>query len=304
MLDPLNPLTWIATASHIRSLHPDALIVPWWEPYWAPSFASMAWLVRRAGVRVVFVCHNLQPHEPRIGAGILSRMALRQGDGYVVQSADDEQKIKALVSRARIQYVPHPIYPQGDANPIAHAVRREGTAELLFFGFVRPYKGLRVLLDALPAVLEAKPVHLTVAGEFWEKPGIYEQMIRDLGIQRAVTLLDRYLPDEELSALFAQGDLVVLPYTSVTSSAALGLAIGHGVPVVVSDVGDLGKIVRQHSVGDVAEPGNSKALASAIMDCLEPSRLDCFRRNADLMRRSADLGWQRLVDAIEELAKS
>ena len=117
-----------------------------------------------------------------------------------------------------------------------------------------------------------------------------------------MTLLDRYVPDEELALLFEQSDLVVLPYLSVTTSAALGRAIGHGVPLVVSEVGDLGDIVREHSIGGVAEPGNPATLARAIIDSLEPTQLELYRQNVDLMRESAGQSWDQLVAAIEDMA--
>ncbi len=302
MLDSLNPLTWFATASHVRSLHPDALIIPWWEAYWGPSFATIAGLIKRAGARIIFVCHNFEPHEPRICARILTRIALRQGHGFVVQSAGDEARIAELVPRAIVKYVPHPIYTSSHRTVQTHLTRQDDTAHLFFFGFVRPYKGLRVLIEALPHVLENKPVHLTVAGEFWENRREYERRIRALGIERAVTLIDRYVPDEELDELFARTDLVVLPYVSVTTSAAVGRALGNAVPVVVSDVGDLGNIVRENLIGGVAEPSNPVSLARTIIECLEPSKLECYRKNAQAMRESAAQSWERLVTAIEELA--
>lgn len=301
LLDPINPFTWFSTAAHIGACHSEALIMPWWESYWALPVATIARLVRRSGARVVYVCHNLEPHERRLGAGFLTHLALSQGDGFVVQSTNDVSRLEKILPRARVSYVPHPIYSA--AGAAAKLVRKpDEIAELLFFGFVRPYKGLKVLMNALPMVLKRLPVHLTVAGEFWESREQYEREIRELEIQDSVTLIDRYVPDEELAALFNRTDLVVLPYVSVTTSAALGLAIGNGVPVVVSDIGDLGKIVRENAVGAVAECGNPSALASAIIDALEPSRLDSFRRNVDAMRQSADDGWATLVHAIEELA--
>lgn len=240
LLDSLNPLTWFSTAARIQAFHPDALILPWWEAFWGPSFATITRLVKRSKAKIVFVCHNLEPHEQRPGTKMLTRIALSLGDGFVVQSATDVEYLERLVPKARVKYVPHPIYESADKAKIQRLSIVNRAARLLFFGFVRPYKGLPILLDALPLVLKQKPVHLTVAGEFWESREKYERQILELGIQASVTLLDRYVPDEELALLFEQSDLVILPYISVTTSAALGRAIGHGVPVVVSDVGDLG----------------------------------------------------------------
>lgn len=302
MLDPLNPLTWWHTASHIRKDPPDALILPWWVSYWAPSFAIIAYRVRRAGTRVIFICHNVLPHEPRPGEWMLSWVALGQGDGFVIQSREDGARVSQLAPRTHIKYVPHPIYSQSSAANVPRDLRAGKLPRLLFFGFVRSYKGLQVLLEAMPLILEQKPVRLTVAGEFWDKRERYERQICDLKIQQSVSLLDRYVSDEELSMLFAQVDLVVLPYLSATASGALGMAVGHGVPVVVSDVGDLGQIVNDHAIGGVAVHGDKHSLAQTVLNCLEPEQLARYRRNVAQMQAGAESSWQRLVDAIEMLA--
>lgn len=308
LLDPLNPLTWRQTASRVKAMRPDALIIPWWVAFWAPAFATIGFLVKRAGARLIFVCHNLTAHEARPGEEWLTRLALGQGDGLVIQSVEEGAMASKFAPRARVQYVPHPIY--GRESGIAHpplSTTGEGRGEdntpcLLFFGFVRPYKGLRVLFEALPLVLAQKPVRLIVAGEFWEDHAEYERLIRVLNLSQSVSLIDRYIPDEDLGALFAQADLVVLPYVSVTSSAALGMVVGQGVPVVVSDVGDLGTTVRENDIGGVAAPGDKAALARTILECLEPERLARYRRNVARMCKGAEQSWKRLVEAIEMLA--
>lgn len=304
LLDPLNPITWWQTASYIKEQHPDALIMPWWVAFWAPAFATIGFLVKRSGTRLIFVCHNLVAHEARPGEEWLTRLALGQSDGFVIQSVEDGAMVSKFAPRARIQYVPHPIYAEENARRDVPSERRADQIPcLLFFGFVRPYKGLRVLLEALLRVLEQKPVHLIVAGEFWGDRREYERRIRELNIEQAVTLLDRYIPNEELGALFAQADLAILPYVSVTSSAVLGMVVGQSIPVVVSEVGDLGTLVRENEIGQIAAPGDPTSLARAILNCLEPAQLTRYRRNVARMREDAALSWERLVEAIETLAR-
>jgi glycosyltransferase involved in cell wall biosynthesis len=303
LLDPLNPLSWYQTASHIVAQHPAALIVPWWSVYWALPVATAAHRVRQAGVRVIFVCHNVVSHEPRRGERILTRLVLSQGDGYVTQSREDEKRIAHLGLFAPSQYVPHPIYGRPE-TPLEPELQLDNKSEsrLLFFGLVRAYKGLGVLLKALPTVLAHRCVRLIVAGEFWESRVHYEQLIAELGIAASVELYDRYVPDDEAQALFSRTDLAILPYISTTASGVLSTAIGYGVPVVVSEVGDLGAIVRDNGIGEVVPAGDHEALANAILSALAPARLMDYRRNAARLCENADASWMRLVDAIERLA--
>lgn len=302
LLDPLNPLTWRRTASRVRFMHADVLIFPWWEPFWAIPFATIAYLVKRVGVRVLFVCHNVTPHETRPGALLLSRLALRQGDGFVIQSIEDGSRLTELVPHAKFRYAPHPIYAQfgGINEPHRDAPLGEIPC-LLFFGFVRPYKGLKILIESMPLILKQRSVRLIVAGEFWGNRESYERLIHDLGIQQSVTLIDRYIPDEQVDSFFTQADLVILPYLTVTTSAILGLAIGHGVPVVVSDIRDLAEIVNVEAIGGVAVRGDKHSLAETILKCLEPEPFALYRYNVARLQMSAAQSWERLVDAIEAL---
>lgn len=303
LLDPLNPLTWWQTASHIKGQHPDALIIPWWVAFWAPAFATIGFLVKRAGARLIFICHNLVAHEAYVGERWLTRLALGQSDGLIIQSVEDGARASRFAPRARVQYVPHPIYGQNSAaRDVASGSHADRIPCLLFFGFVRSYKGLRVLLEALPLVLEQKPMRLIVAGEFWEDRAEYERLVCALNLSQSVRLFDRYIADEDLGALFAQADLAILPYVSVTSSAVLGMVVGQGIPVVVSDIGDLGTIVRENDIGGVAAPGDHVSLARAILECLVPEQLAHYQRNVARMREGTEQSWERLVEAIEILA--
>jgi glycosyltransferase involved in cell wall biosynthesis len=304
LLDPLYPWTWWRTAHRIREFGARAVVMPWWVPFWAPSFATLARMAGgQGGPRIIFVCHNVMPHDNGLLDTLLTRLALSQGDGFVIQSRSDGSRLAQLVPQGRSVYVPLPVPPARATGPIlARCSDDEGESQLLFFGIVRPYKGLGLLLEALPMVRERRRVHLTVAGEFWDQRERYVRKINDLGLGDLVTVEDHYVPDEELAGLFQRADLLTLPYLSATASAVLAQAMAHGVPVVVTEVGDLGDIVRAHGIGTVAAPGDPRSLADAILAALEPSTMAQLRQNVQVMTQGSHQGWSALVAAIETLA--
>jgi len=243
-VDTLNPVTWWAAARAIRSQQPDAVILQWWVPYFAPLWVLLARVARRAGIRVVFICHNVFPHEQRSWDVWLVRWALRKGDAFIVQSSDEREQLLKLLPGRRAEVVPMPLFDMfaSQSMPQAEARRKlavpEGVPILLFFGFVREYKGLRHLLDALSIVrTELTDIRLLVVGEFWRDAQSYLDQIARLGIKEHVIIVDRYVPNEEIPVYFGAADVVVLPYTEVTQSAVVQLAFGFGLPVITSCVG-------------------------------------------------------------------
>jgi D-inositol-3-phosphate glycosyltransferase len=173
---------------------------------------------------------------------------------------------------------------------------------LLLFGLVREYKGLRHLLAAMPAIRsELADVRLLIAGEFWEDKKIYLQQIAQLGISARVTIVDRYIPNEELPAYFAAADVAVLPYDHVTQSAVVQLAFGFRLPVITTHVGGLAEVVSDGDTGLLVPPGDPAALAGAVTRYF---REGCRERMAQAIEQSRPrFDWQDLVMRIEELAK-
>ena len=172
---------------------------------------------------------------------------------------------------------------------------------LLFCGFVRPYKGLDILLDALPQVIEKKDIHLLIAGEFWEGGAKYREQIIELRIAESVTIIDRYLANEELAACIDQADVVVLPYRSATQSGIVQLAFGKHPPVITTDVGGLSESVIHERTGLVVPPEDCIALAEAIIQFFDENLGPQFSEN--IKNDSERFGWERLVAQLEELSR-
>jgi glycosyltransferase involved in cell wall biosynthesis len=309
VLDPMNPFTWWRLCRKVKADAPDVLVLQWWVPYWTPCLTMISrWIKRETRIKIVFICHNVTPHE---GGGSLDRRlattVLRQGDHFIVHSEQDRHRLHALLPHALISKVHHPTYvelSQQSAPASREALRAQlGIPDdrpiLLFFGLVRPYKGLEYLIQALPQVLARVKVHLLVAGEFWTQPELYERYAREFEVEEAITFVNRYIPNEELGPYFDLADVVVLPYISATQSGVVQLAFGFAKPVITTRVGGLQEVVRDGYNGLVVPPQDEEALANAIVrflsEGLGPQMSERILRDRD----AGSFSWQDLVHAVE-----
>lgn len=285
LLDSLGPRSWVRVADAARGA--DAALFEWWHPFFAPALVALAILLRRRGVPTIAVCHNLEPHEPIPGGALVARLALAQAAGFVVQSGLDAARIRARRPNAPVALVLHPAEApppctHGDvaaslSSPEGRA-RRDACARalgippaprrLLFFGYVRAYKGLPTLLEALPAL--PADVQLVVAGEIYHRDaGHYRALAQRLGVAERVVLLDRFVAGPDVGCCFGAADVVVLPYWSASQSGVAPLAMACGRAVVASDVGGIPDLVRSGETGLLVPPRDPAALAAALLRALE-----------------------------------
>jgi glycosyltransferase involved in cell wall biosynthesis len=304
LLDTLSPFSWRRTRERLEAWGPGLVVLKWWLPFFAPAFASSVGPLRRRGSRVVLVCDNLVPHEGRPGDEALTRWMLRASDGYLVMSESVERDLDRLKPHAPRRRVHHPLYAQFDAGRHTRESARaalglEGEV-VLFFGYIRHYKGLDTLLMAWPAVRTRRPATLVVAGEFYADAAPTRARVEaaDAGT-RSVRLLDRYIPDAEVEALFKAADVVVLPYRSATQSGVTHVAYALGVPVITTDVGGLAETVRPGVTGLVVPPENPPALADAIVSFFADGLAPRLREGVRQIQR--EHSWEALGDRLLEL---
>lgn len=304
-LDSIQPLSWRGTAKKLEAFAPGAMILKWWMPFFAPSFASAVGPLRRRGTRVVLVCDNLVPHEKRPFDHAFSDWMMRNSDGYLVMSESVERDLDRMKPGAPRRRVKHPLYAQFDTGRVTRASARAALgiapeAEVaLFFGYVRHYKGLDVLLDAWPRVRVKRPVELVVAGEFYEDAAPYRAQVAAAGGAPAVRLLDHYLPDAEVETVFKAADVVVLPYRSATQSGVTHVAYALGLPVITTDVGGLAETVTPGDTGLVAPPEDPAALAAAILSYFEQGMGPRLREGVARVKR--EHSWEALAASTVEL---
>lgn len=306
LLDSIGPLSWRRSAAHLERFAPGAVILKWWMPFFAPAFASAVGPLRRRGTRVVLVCDNLVPHEPRFYDRAFTDWMLRNSDGYLVMSDSVERDLDRLKPGAPRRRVPHPFYAQFDRGRHTRESARaalglEGDVAL-FFGYVRHYKGLDTLLTAWKRVRAERPgATLVVAGEFYERPEPYRELAAEVG---GVRLVDRYIPDDEVEALFRAADVTVLPYRSGTQSGVTHVAYALGSPVVATTVGGITETVRDGETGLTCPPEDPEALARTLVRFFAEGMRE--RMAAPIAALRAEHSWEALarstVDLVGELA--
>jgi glycosyltransferase involved in cell wall biosynthesis len=305
LLDSIDPISWRRTAAHLERFAPGAVVLKWWLPFFGPAFASAVGPLRRRGTRVVLVCDNLVPHERRPLDREFTSWMMRNSDGYLVMSGSVERDLDVLKPGAPRRRVLHPLYAQFDRGRYTRATARETLglapdAEVaLFFGYVRRYKGLDTLLEAWRLVRSRRPVTLLVAGEFYEDAAPYRALAEAAGGRSAVRFLDRYLPDDEVEAVFRAADVAVLPYRSATQSGVTHVAYALGVPVITTDVGGLAETVVPGETGFVLPPEDPGRLAEAVVGFFEQGSGPGLRAGVERLRRAHT--WEALAARAIEL---
>jgi len=306
LLDPFGPWTWLQVARRIQHHHPNLMILPWWVPFWAVPFRIVtAYIKRFTRAKVIFICHNVLPHESGSLDRFWARLGMGQGDGFIAHSSVQVEQLLTIFPKAAVRCVPHPTYAAFGTGHWTKGTARQALGLnledklLLFFGFIRPYKGLHHLLTAMPVILQQVDVTLLVVGEFWSGKAETESQIAQLGLGRQVRLIDQYIPNEEIELFFTAADLVVLPYESATGSGILQIALGLGRPVVVTDVSGLAEIVIHGETGLVVPPRDPTALAEAVVKYFQEDLESKFVGN--IRRSQARFSWDIMVEAIETL---
>ncbi|HJA92811.1 MAG TPA: glycosyltransferase [Candidatus Eisenbergiella merdipullorum] len=301
-----NPVNWIHAASKIKKLQPDLVIIQWWHPYFAPCYWTLTRMLGK--LKILFVCHNVFPHERFPMDRMLTKMVLKRGNAFIVQSGKDAKDLQTILPGAKYEQAVHPTYNAFKFENMSKKKAREllditeKEKVLLFFGFVREYKGLKYLIQALPRITEkCEDVRLFVVGDFGsaENREVYEKLMEENQVKDFVTICDGYIPDREIEKYFAACDLVVLPYVSATQSGIVQIAYGFEKPVVVTNVGGLPDVVEDGKTGYVVEPENPVALADAVVRYFAENREEEFEEN--VKKEAYRFDWDRMVETVERL---
>ena len=307
VLNSVNPLNWIKTGYRIRKIKPEILLIKYWHPFMAPCFGTVARIAknRKAGkTRVICIFDNVIPHENRIVDRFLSTYFIKSIDGAIVMSKSVLDDLKTFGVNIPVMFSPHPLYDNyGAIISKGDAMRRLNLSQdysyLLFFGFIRAYKGLDLLLEAFAdKQLRNRKLKLIVAGEFYEDEAPYKHQIEKLGIQDDVILYDRFINEDEVGAFFCAADLVVQPYRSATQSGVTQIAYHFDKPMLVTDVGGLSEIVPDGRCGYVVKT-EPEAIASAIIDYFDNLRNQEF--TAEIRKEKEKYTWNKMTATIKDV---
>jgi len=302
LIDAVNPLSWIKAAKYIKSQDPDAVIFHWWQPFFGICFGTILSMLKNISAKRMFICHNVQPHESSFIDNLLSKAAFSKVDRFVVHSEEDRVNLLDIYPDAVSIKNYHPIidlFENGEKTPVNGENNQNDSHRLLFFGYIRKYKGLEYLLKAMPKILKELDITLTVAGEFYDEKKFYLDLIEELEISKYVKVIDEYIPNEKVGDYFANTDLVVIPYLTATQSGIVQISYNFDLPVVVTRVGGLPEVVKDGETGYIVEPGSASAVADAVLDYFNNSRGDLFKSNVREHKKL--FSWDNLVKSIESL---
>ncbi|MBN2169501.1 MAG: glycosyltransferase [Actinobacteria bacterium] len=303
-----DPLSWRRAARKAAEFEPDLAVFSWVSPALAVQFRYISSYIKKnsPSTYITYVCHNVVQHEKRGPDVTLTRLAFRHCDGFVVHGKQLEDELSQIKPEAEVSVTPHPTYEKFAQVQTSRQKAREllgidsDCPVALYFGFVRPYKGLMHLIKAMPAALRDIPdLHLLIAGEFWENKKEYESEIRNSGVEDRITVIDRYIPNEEIPLFFEAADVVVLPYVSASASGIIQIAYGFNKPVITTEVGTLPEVVVHGETGYVVPPSNHEALASAISEFFLNGASRAF--NSNISEFKSRFSWDYFTEVIEEM---
>ena len=302
----MNPLNWVRVGRRIRRERPDFVLMKYWTPFMAPCFGTIARIARGNGhTKVLCQIDNVEPHEHHLTDKPFNRYYLHSVDGFVYMSEQVHSELRAY-SDAPALFSPHPLFENfGERVERSEACVRLGldpaNRYVLFFGLIRDYKGLDLLLDAWAQLRRAGRTEgrrLIVAGEFYTAREPYLNRIADNGLQDEVLLHDRFIPDDDVKYYFSAADFVVQPYKTATQSGVTQIAYQFCVPMVVTAVGGLPEIVPDGRVGYVCPP-TAEGVAAAMDRMYEGDALKRFRENCVEERRR--FSWEEMCSRVTEL---
>lgn len=284
-LNSVNPLNWLSLGKKLREEKPDLVIFRYWMPFMGPSLGTLGRIIRKnKHTKVVAIADNIIPHEKRFFDTPFTKYFVNSCDGFVTMSESVLEDLKKFDVNKPAGYNPHPMYESfGPQLDKVEARKKLGLAEkgkyLLFFGFIRKYKGLDILLRAFADKrIQEAGIKLIIAGEYYDKPEEYQAIIKEHNLESAVVQANEFIPDSEVSTYFSAADMVVQTYKTATQSGVTQIAYYYHNPMLVTDVGGLAELVLHNKVGYVTST-DTLEIADAILDFYEKKREAEFVEN-------------------------
>lgn len=301
VINTINPFNWLRVGRELNRLKPDLIIVRYWLPFMAPAFGTILRIVRQnKHTKVICIADNIIPHEKRIGDKVLTSYFNLAVDGYIAMSAQVQQDIASLGIDKPVQLLHHPLFDHfGDPVERLKARNELGIDHLggllLFFGFIRHYKGLDLLLEAMadPRIKETG-LKLVVAGEFYEDQLKYTDLIRSYQLEDQVLLFNEFIPEQKIRFFFSAADVLVQPYRHATQSGVTPLSMHFELPMIVTDAGGLKEMVVDKVTGLVVQK-DPASIAKGILEYFQKGK-DFFIPS--LVKQKIAYSWPVMADGI------
>ena len=303
-INSVNPFNWFNVGRFIQREKPDLLVVRYWLPFMGPALGTILRMARKRGVKVIAICDNVIPHEKRPGDTQFTRYFLKSCHGFVTMSKSVLQDLEKFISTDKKRFLLHPLYTSFGDKLSKEAAREHLSLNsndriILFFGLIRKYKGLDLLLEAMgDERIKKEKIKLLVAGEFYEDRSYYDEIIRKHQLEEQVIFHARFIPNEEVRYYFSAADLLTLTYRNATQSGVTQVAFHFEKPVIVTNVGGLSEIIPDGKCGFVVQP-DPKEIASRILDFYTLKKESDF--SAAMAEEKKKYEWSVFVAGLMEL---
>ncbi len=304
IVDSINPFNWLRVGFKIKKDKPDLLILKYWMPFFGPCFGTVCRLAKKnKKTKVLTICDNVIPHERKPGDTAFTKYFFNVVNFFVLLSEKVQADLLNFYPSAKNKVLPHPIYSNFglpvEKNEAKSFLKINADKVILFFGFIRDYKGLDVLLYSMKILKDNLNVKLLIAGEFYSDKNKYLELINKMGIKDDLLLFTDFIPTNEVKYYFSASDCVILPYRNATQSGIVQIAMNFKKPVIATNVGGLGEVIKDGESGFIVEKENPVLLANAILKFYSEGKEEIFVKNIE--REAEKYSWKNFVQGIFEL---
>jgi len=307
IVDSINPFNWIKIGKRIKRDSPDLLVFKYWMPFFAPCFGIISRIAKKnKKTKALVICDNVIPHERKPGDISLTKYFFKFVDYFILLSEKVKTDLLTLLPTAKCKVIPHPVYSNFGEGILKEEAKKKLNLQddklCLFFGFIRDYKGLDVLLEAMADVKNKLDVKLIIAGEFYSNKEKYLDLINKFDLKNNVHLFTDFIPTSDVKYYFSASDVVILPYKDATQSGIVQIAMNFRKPIIAANVGGLGEVVHDNKTGFIVDAKNPSQLAGAILRFYNENKEEEFTRNTELELEK--YSWKKFVEGIFELTNS
>ena len=308
LVNSINPLNWFTVAGKLKKENAELVFFDWWHPFFGFCHGIISYLIRKKYKnKILFITENVVSHEDNFIDRFLTRFGLRNASKFLTLSGIVEKDVQQYAKGKKVYRSELPVYDcyqQNKEIDLQKTKEELGFSKdsivLLFFGYVRKYKGLDILIEAFPKILAEIPeARLLIVGEFYDKPDPYLDQIKKLGIEDKVKVVNEFVPNEDVAKYYEVSDVVILPYRSATQSGILNVAYGFNKPVIVTDVGGLAEFVDEGKTGFVVKPDSPSAIVEGVKNFIKTKNEVDFSKYIDELNKKNK--FNQLPDVIKQI---